>query len=92
MWDEDEYWTPEREREESVVATQDQAVREWAWNAGSQVPDQAWMLHDLDVWVANPHYRGAPVPHPEADDYDVEGDHDGQPDEAQEWHDFDPDC
>ena len=23
-------------------------------------------------------------------DYDY--DHDGQPDEAQEWHDFDPDC
>ena len=26
-------------------------------------------------------------------DYDdVEPDYDGQPDEAQEWHDYDPDC
>jgi len=23
---------------------------------------------------------------------DRDPDHDGQPDEAQEWHDFDPDC
>ena len=23
---------------------------------------------------------------------EVEPEHDGQPDEAQEWHDFDPDC
>ena len=23
---------------------------------------------------------------------DNDGDYDGQPDEAQEWHDFDPDC
>jgi hypothetical protein len=25
-------------------------------------------------------------------DYDAEDDYDGQPDWAQEWHDFDPDC
>jgi len=25
-------------------------------------------------------------------DFDVDTDYDGQPDEAQEWHDFDPDC
>lgn len=25
-------------------------------------------------------------------DEEYEYDHDGQPDEAQEWHDFDPDC
>jgi hypothetical protein len=25
-------------------------------------------------------------------DDEVEEEHDGQPDEAQEWHDFDPDC
>lgn len=27
-----------------------------------------------------------------AEDEAAESDHDGQPDEAQEWHDFDPDC
>lgn len=26
------------------------------------------------------------------DEEDEEDDYDGQPDEAQEWHDFDPDC
>jgi hypothetical protein len=25
-------------------------------------------------------------------DYDQDDDYDGQPDEQQEWHDFDPDC
>lgn len=28
----------------------------------------------------------------EDDDYDADYDYDGQPDEAQEWADFDPDC
>ena len=26
------------------------------------------------------------------DDYEWEYEHDGQPDEVQEWYDFDPDC
>jgi len=26
------------------------------------------------------------------DDADLDDGYDGQPDEAQEWHDFDPDC
>ena len=26
------------------------------------------------------------------DEYEDEDEYDGQPDEAQEWHDFDPDC
>ena len=29
---------------------------------------------------------------PEVDMAEVETEYDGQPDEAQEWHDFDPDC
>ncbi len=29
---------------------------------------------------------------PEVDMDEVETEYDGQPDEAQEWHDFDPDC
>ena len=41
------------------------AVRQWAQVAGERRPDQAWLLHDRDIWVANPWYRGAPEPHPE---------------------------
>jgi hypothetical protein len=29
---------------------------------------------------------------PEDDDYEDDYEDDGQPDEAQEWYDFDPDC
>ena len=28
----------------------------------------------------------------EEEDEELDDDNDGQPDEAQEWHDFDPDC
>jgi len=28
----------------------------------------------------------------DVDEIDTEYDYDGQPDESQEWHDFDPDC
>jgi hypothetical protein len=47
------------------LATPSDAVREWAWNAGAERPEQAWLLHDWDVWVKNPHYTGSDVPHPE---------------------------
>lgn len=56
--------------EEDRLATPMEAVREYAYNAGAVYPDRAWLLHDWDVWVANPHYRGPRVPHPE--DYDAE--------------------
>lgn len=42
-----------------------QAVAQWARVAGERQPGRAWLSHDRDVWVANPWYRGAPVPHPE---------------------------
>ena len=42
-----------------------QAIREWAWNYGMDHPEKAWLLSDLDTWEKNPHYRGAPQPHPE---------------------------
>ena len=32
------------------------------------------------------------MPWLEDDEEDEDEDYDGQPDEAQEWHDFDPDC
>ena len=54
------------------MATPSEAVAEFGYNAGMDYPDRAWLLHDFDVWVANPHYVGPPVPHPEEhpDDYD----------------------
>lgn len=53
------------------VATMGEAVTEWACNVGMDRPDRAWLLHDYDVWVRNPAYRGPDVPHPESagDDY-----------------------
>lgn len=35
-----------------------QAVREWAWVVGAEVPDRQWLLSDYDSWERNPHYRG----------------------------------
>ena len=49
------------------MATPSEAVAEFGYNAGMDYPDRAWLLHDFDVWVANPHYVGPPVPHPEDD-------------------------
>lgn len=39
----------------------------WARIVGGDVPDQAWLLHPCDAWIANPHYQGPPVPHPESE-------------------------
>jgi hypothetical protein len=47
------------------LARPDDAVREFAWNYGADHPEQAWLLHDWDVWVKNLHYTGPDVPHPE---------------------------
>lgn len=51
-----------------TLATPQDAVREYAWNAGQDCPDTAWLLHPFDVWVENPHYTGPAVPHPESED------------------------
>lgn len=64
----------EREERESRLATPSEAVAEFGRNAGMDRPDQAWLLHDWDVWVKNPFYAGPPVPHPESDqDYHDDG-------------------
>ena len=66
----------DREERESRLATPSEAVAEFAANAGEMYPDRAWLLHDWDVWVKNPHYAGPPVPHPESDwegPYEEEG-------------------
>lgn len=52
--------------------------------------DESWAFHDL-VRACEAFVQQAEVL---VDDYDQEqrAERDGQPDEAQEWHDFDPDC
>lgn len=47
------------------LATMSDAVREYARNAGSERPDQAWVLSPYDTWERNPCYSGPPQPHPE---------------------------
>lgn len=42
-----------------------ESVRQWARVYGADHADRAWLLHDRDVWVANPSYRGPVVQHPE---------------------------
>jgi hypothetical protein len=60
-------WMPiETDTEE--LASHRGAVNEWAENTGHLDPDKAWLLHDFDVWVANPHYTGPKVPHPEEEE------------------------
>lgn len=54
--------------------------------------DEKFAFHDL-VQACDAFVKQAEVMFDEIEDYDQEEkDHDGQPDEAQEWHDFDPDC
>ena len=72
FYSEEQYW----EERDSHLASPQEAVAEWASNYGSMHLDRAWLLHDWDVWVANPHYAGPKVPHPESDwegPYEEEG-------------------
>ena len=52
------------------------------WMSEDDVADMADANEWSDRFADGPHCR-------EEDEYDED---DGQPDEAQEWHDFDPDC
>lgn len=54
-----------------MLASNSDAMREWARNVGKECLDSAWLLHDWDVWVQNPWYQGEIPPHPESD-YDSE--------------------
>jgi hypothetical protein len=51
------------------IATPGEAVEEWRFNVGPDRADEAWILHDRDVWVRNPYYVGPPQPHPEDEGY-----------------------
>ena len=54
------------------VATNSEALREYADNAGRDNPTSAWICTPWDTWERNPHYRGPPVRHPEDFDWDEE--------------------
>lgn len=60
--------------------------------------DRDTLIRDLLMWLSESDveefYERNLSDHDEDEDEDLdEGyEHDGQPDEAQEWHDFDPDC
>jgi|SRR5215831_13041456 len=56
--------TTKNAEEHDHIASMQEAVDEWRFNVCAPA-DQAWLLHDYDVWVKNPHYVGPPVPHPE---------------------------
>jgi hypothetical protein len=59
--------------EHDHLATMSESVMEWAANCGGDTCriDRAWLLHDFDVWVANPHYTGPAQPHPECEDIEA---------------------
>ena len=48
------------------------AVDQYASVYGEEDTKAAWILSPFDTWEANPHYQGAPQPHPEADQDDWE--------------------
>lgn len=41
------------------------AVREQAFYAGQDRPEQQWLLSSYDSWELNPHYQGPAQRHPE---------------------------
>lgn len=51
--------------DEERPATPAEAMREEAMNVGFENPERPWILTDYDVWIANPYYKGPPVPHPD---------------------------
>lgn len=58
--------------------------------------DRDTLIRDLLMWLSESDveefYERNLSDHDEDEDLDEGYEHDGQPDEMQEWHDFDPDC
>jgi len=48
-----------------TLATETDAIREWAYNVGADHSESAWLCSNYDTWERNPYYVGPPVPHPE---------------------------
>ena len=46
-----------------------EAVRQYTYEVGSQLTNQAWILSPYDTWEKNPFYIGEPQPHPEEEIY-----------------------
>lgn len=51
-----------------MLATTQEAVREYTEVVGHEHTDRQWILSPYDSWELNPFYRGEPQPHPECDD------------------------
>ncbi len=49
-----------------MLATDSDAMYEYARNVGRENPDSPWILDPRDVWIKNPFYQGPPAPHPES--------------------------
>ena len=47
------------------MATEQDAMREFAANVAEERKEQPWILTPYDVWVKTPAYTGPEVPHPE---------------------------
>ncbi len=54
--------------DDTELATESGADREYAYNVGNEHPERPWICSDRDVWYRNPAYSGPPVPHPEYED------------------------
>lgn len=54
-----------------TLATEADAIREWAWNVGYEdhYINQQWICSNYDTWERNPHYTGPEQAHPESEDY-----------------------
>lgn len=51
-----------------MLASHDDAMREYAWNAGRDRPDLGWILTPYDVWMPNPFFVGEHKAHPDMED------------------------
>ena len=56
--------------DEYAAPSVNDSLQVFAHTVGEENKDHAWLLHDRDVWIANPHYTGPEVPHPESDYYE----------------------
>ena len=54
--------------------------------------DRDTLIRDLLLWMSESDVHEFYDRNLRADDDELNEEDDGQPDEAQEWHDFDPDC
>lgn len=91
----------------TIVHTDEDEGIIWVWNGHCTVgvfnedgeEFDCWNYHDAPTSVAEAVERAArrieilrEYAEDAEDDSWMDNEYDGQPDEAQEWHDFDPDC